>query len=79
MFCVALALSAVMSCLFVLYLRHSLSSFTVRQNTGNRVFQSEDEVVHLQQGNLIAGASKIGQKEGDKKIGQLQILGVGVK
>lgn len=45
-----------------------------RQNTGNRMFQNEDEVVHLQQGHLITGASKIGHK----KMGQLQIFGVGV-
>lgn len=38
------------------------------------MFQNEDEVVHLQQGNLITGASKIGHK----KMGQLQILAVGV-
>lgn len=36
-----------------------------RQNTGSRTFQSEDEVVHLQQGNLITGASKIGHKKWD--------------
>lgn len=47
-----------------------------RQNTGNRTFQNEDEGVPSQQGNLIAGASEIGHKK--KKMGQLQILGVGV-